>query len=237
MSIYTLMRKLAHSSMILQSVMSNIRKRLEKQRVMQFHKVGYTVNSIVHEALKSTQYRYFALAGTLLGIIREGQFIAYDDDLDYGIMIEDNNTWNEFYHHMKEKGFKLEHFFVEENVITELTFSHSGISIDFYGMQYKEDHLLSCAYYRKKDQRYEKHEASTMHVIYPLLAGIKIITCHESEFPIPVNSEEFLENNYGTSWKTPIKNINVESKTGTRQFFDNKISFYYSSPLNGSALL
>lgn len=156
MSMYSWLRDFSHSRKAIQAVLGKARSEAERRRLKQFQKVGYTVNSKVYEALSGTRYKYFALAGTLLGIIRENGFIAYDNDLDYGIMIEDNATWNAFYFHMKNKGFRLMHFFVEDDTITEITFLYRGVTIDFYGMQNKGDCLLSCAYYRKKETGHTK---------------------------------------------------------------------------------
>ena len=57
-----------------------------------------------HEFCISNGLRYFALAGTVLGAVRHGGFIPWDDDVDVGMPRSD---YEQFKNLAKSRGFYL----------------------------------------------------------------------------------------------------------------------------------
>ncbi len=227
MSLYSHARRAANSSRIVQQYLNKKRSREKKTAVEHFQSVGYEVHDKLYSVLKDTEFRWFALSGTLLGIIRENGFIPYDDDLDYGVMIEDNQTWHRFKDLLQENGIILRHHYTENELITEMAFSYNGVHIDFFGMRDYGTHLLSSICYRRKNRNYEKNEASTMHITFPPFIGIKEVECKGSVFPVPINGEEFLVCNYGSNWRIPDRNVTLETEIGTREYCDDLLSIIH----------
>ena len=224
MSLFLYAHRFANNSHLLQKCLA-IRKSAKKERsIRNFQSVGYDVHQKVYDVLRDSPFRFFALSGTLLGLVRDGGFIPYDDDLDYGIMIDEDTVWHSFENLMESNGFHPDYYYVEDHNITEMSFRYHGVNIDFFGMRDCGTCLLSSVYYRRKQIDYEKDEVSTMHITYPAFLGIKEVACKGYTFPIPVNAEEFLASNYGENWRIPDKNVTLETKNGTREYFDNHIS-------------
>lgn len=48
----------------------------------------------VHKILEEKKLPYFAICGTLLGAVRHGEIIPWDDDIDIGILEEDIDKFN-----------------------------------------------------------------------------------------------------------------------------------------------
>ena len=227
MSLYSYARRIANSSKIIQLLLNKKRAKKDQNAIEHFQHVGYEVHNKLYNILKETGFQYFALSGTLLGVIRENGFIAYDNDLDYGVMIEDNQTWQRFKDLLEENGIILRHYYTENELITEMAFGYNGVNIDFFGMRDCGTYLLSSLCYRRKNRNYEKNEVSTMHITFPPFIGIKEVECKGSVFPIPINGEEFLVCNYGSNWRIPDRNVTLETEIGTREYFDDLISIIH----------
>jgi phosphorylcholine metabolism protein LicD len=54
----------------------------------------YTGMGNVHTVLEKNNIPYFAICGTLLGAVRHGEIIPWDDDIDIGILEEDVDRFN-----------------------------------------------------------------------------------------------------------------------------------------------
>ncbi len=227
MSLYSRARHIVNSSVIIQQLLNKKRSKNKQKAIEHFQKVGYEVHNKLYNTLRGADFQYFALSGTLLGIIRENGFIPYDDDLDYGVMIEDNQTWEKFQALLQANGFCLKHYYTENGLITEMAFKYEDIPVDFFGMRNHGSHLLSSFCYRRKNRNYERDEASTVHVTYPPFIGTKEVECHGCTFPIPLNAEDFLVSNYGSNWRIPDRNVTLETKNGTREYFDDLISIIH----------
>ena len=48
----------------------------------------------------------FLVFGSLLGIVRENAFMEYDNDLDFGVVINDAFSWEDLEKEMNKLGFE-----------------------------------------------------------------------------------------------------------------------------------
>ena len=71
----------------------------------------YQMMKVTHEILEKAQIKYWGAAGTLLGIMRHGGIIPWDDDIDIGIMEEDQKKLKKLKYDFSKRGYGLESFF------------------------------------------------------------------------------------------------------------------------------
>lgn len=138
----------------------------------------------------------FPFAGTLLGIIREDDFIAHDEDMDFAIKLNDYSP--NLIEELLKNDFKFELSLGKLEKCYELRFRKRNIQVDFFLMYDKKDY--ECAYsYDNKGNIYEGRY-NKFNLINYNFKGITI--------KIPNNPENFLEQQYGVDWKIPKKNWN-----------------------------
>ena len=66
---------------------------VEKKKRKALQRNGVEMIKILEKTLSEYNVMYFADYGTLLGIIRDRNFIQWDNDMDYGILIDDSFDW------------------------------------------------------------------------------------------------------------------------------------------------
>lgn len=162
-----------------------------------------TVNCIgMLEGLK----RCFLIDGTLLGVIREGNFIAHDLDLDLGVYMEewDISDFQDLEENMSDEDFTLHHTFGEWGRHFEASFKRDDIKIDLF-FYYKADNkrrfnaFLNGGKTMPDDILTYEYEAD-------LIENLKEIEWKGYKFMIPAEPEKVLVAKYGEDWKTPVTN-------------------------------
>lgn len=130
---------------------------------------------------------YFGLIyGTLLGAIRENDFITHDEDIDLFVLEEDEDSLKEAIFDLRKKGFELIRY--ERSGLYSI--SRNDEYIDFYVM-------------KKYAERIRWNGADNF-ICEKYLIDTKYIDFKGSEFRIPSESEEFLSLFYGNNWRTPV---------------------------------
>ncbi len=180
----------------------------KNKRIATFQRIGYRLNQEVFDALKDSGFVYYIGAGGLLGLIREGGFLKYDDDLDYFIKMPDANGWAKLTRMLEKAGFRLMHLFFGDDKILELAFQKEGIQIDFIGLfQKNDDEMYYYSLYREKNIEYADNEVSTAITHLDNIDECTVKEVNESLFMLPKDWEKVIVAAYGKSWRTPIKNF------------------------------
>lgn len=180
----------------------------EKKRIKKFQQIGYQLNQEIYDALDGAGFEYYIGAGGLLGLVREGGFLKYDDDLDYFIKMPDANGWAKLTRLLEDAGFHMMHFFFGDNKILEIAFQKEGIQVDFIGLFLKNDDVMYYySLYREKGVAYSSEEVSTAMTYLENLENFEEKEVNGSIFMIPKEWEKVLIAAYGESWRTPIKNF------------------------------
>ena len=169
--------------------------------------IGIDLVIDVEKALKKTGVVFYADYGTLLGIIRDHAFINWDDDLDYGLMIDDFFNWTEFENQLNECGFRKVRQFEYGGYIKEQTYAKDVLTVDFFGHQNAGDKNIGHIFFRKEDYIYSsKDEFHVTEAEYAKFVGIKTVDFLGTMVHVPRNAEEYLESIYTKNWKVPDPN-------------------------------
>lgn len=187
---------------------------VEKNKLRGMHRVGYEYADELGKILDKSGINYFYTYGTMLGLVREGGFIAHDSDIDMGVILDDNFSWEKLETCLKSIGFHKKHFFTYNDRITEQTYIKNGLSVDFFAYMLTENNsMLTYCYVKEEGKEYEKDQWSIRYYKHSMFEGMKKIECHDVSFRIPLNPEKYLEEVYGPSWKTPNSGWISEKKT------------------------
>ncbi|WP_197434715.1 tetratricopeptide repeat protein [Agrobacterium vitis] len=141
----------------------------------------------IKETLDKAGVEFFLVAGTLLGFVREGNFLGHDKDIDLGIFdIPSENIEAAF---RGRSAFKLGNDFVPSS--RNFTVYYEGVAIDFFRYTYDGDHLI-CGF--NDDQGNVRWRFSRF--------GLSQREYFGQQFNVPDPPEAYLEQAYG-DWRTP----------------------------------
>lgn len=170
--------------------------------------------------MRANKYDYTLAFGTLLGAIREKNFIEHDDDIDV-IMWYDDYTPS-LLNKLEEAGFKLIHSFSIDNdrLGKEDTFVFNGIQIDiFYLYNIKEFDYPCCSWYidqpgcKSREESISKYGGLAVRRIEtPISRDIIYVPFKNIELPVPANYENVLRARYGDNYMTPIPGFKTPSE-------------------------
>lgn len=148
--------------------------------------------------------------GTLLGIIRDNDFITWDEDIDLCILEEDEIKLEKSLEILRKGGFEL----VRYERIGLYSFTKKGEYIDIYVLQDIGEGVRNCG----MDFLFEADFSDTATYNFK---GIEI--------SIPRQYERHLEFLYG-DWKTPVQYADFNLSKLQKQISRLKIAFKNSLP-------
>ncbi len=125
--------------------------------------------------------------GSLLGIVRDHDFIAWDEDIDMYILQEQETAFRSLLWKMRENGFEL----VRYDWRGLYSVMRDGEYIDFYVFRSVSPELRNNG---GPTFIFEKYFRDTVRVNFK---GVSLT--------IPSDSEELLSFLYGDSWRTPVR--------------------------------
>lgn len=142
-------------------------------------------------SLNKEKVDYWVDFGTLLGIIRDGDIIYHDFDVDVVIVESDdmNEKMQNVYKDLKSKNIRMKRMKWS---------AYRAYSYFFHCDMYinkKDD----------KDKMYIGATGQTSNISYDLIGTPKYISWKGIQVRVPEFPEKVLEYRYGSNWKTPIK--------------------------------
>ena len=184
------------------------RKIRDKKRNKCFKKNGEKFIGEVCERLSRSNLKIFCAYGTLLGFVREGGIIPYDLDIDMGVIDEKGFSWDKLDEAMSELGFKVRHYFLYKNTITEKTYEKEKVTIDFFRYKKVKDELKGFVYFKDETISYKDEDDYSVKINrIPLIKKISKKEINGVCVLLPDNNIEILESLYGEGWRIPDPNF------------------------------
>lgn len=143
-------------------------------------------------AVRSTGATPFLVDGTLLGAVREQNFIVHDRDIDLGVFMEEMNA-EMVTQAMTAAGFRLRKTYGRHDCGLELSFVSRAIKVDVFGYYLDAHGRYHAAWQAGEPIRYR----------YPAFALLPI-AFRGHAFAAPEHPERFLEVKYGAAWRVPV---------------------------------
>lgn len=156
----------------------------------------------------------FQLAfGSVLGAVRDKDFISHDEDIDLSLLSEDWNNFLSIYPELKSYGFEICRYDRRDL----LSIMRKGEYIDLYFFHPYRNGLRICS----GGVCFDKFV--TQSVTYPFL---------DNNFNIPADFIDYLRFYYGENWQTPIQYNNYNQKNHRirlyklKEYIKNKLPNY-----------
>ena len=184
-----------------------------KQQVRKMRKNGLEMLCMADKAFNSMGVKAFLSFGTLLGAYRDKGFIAYDPDVDLGVL--DADLPENMIEVMAKYGFHLhkQNFIQTTGKVIEDTYIYKGIHLDvFHYFEENNDfYTLVAQLHETKDWK----EANASDGFPCEKVSVIKTDFHRQPFLgievyMPINTHEWLVDMYSETYMTPIKNWSEE---------------------------
>lgn len=151
------------------------------------------------DAIKKADAVGFITQGTLLGAVRENDYISHDLDIDLGVNYT-KGVEEEVRKHMLANGFKLElTFYTDEGGVSEDSFRKNGLKLDIFYFK-RDSKEYYCYFFHRKD----KDSYYTTKVTWEKFL-VRDKSFRGNMIPTPYPPQKFLETHYGEYWQYPQK--------------------------------
>ena len=180
-----------------------------KQQVRKMRKNGLEMLQMADQAFTSMGVQAFLTFGTLLGAYRDKGFIAYDPDVDLGVI--DGNLPKNMYEVMAKHGFQLckQNIISETNQVIEDTYVYKGIHLDvFHYFEEGDDYytLVAQLHETKDWKEANATDGFPCEKVSVVKTEFQRQNFMNIEVYMPIKTHEWLVDMYSESYMTPIKN-------------------------------
>ncbi len=145
------------------------------------------------KVLEANGLNFGLLYGTLLGAVRESDFITHDEDVDVFMLNEDKSKLLDLLFELRDKGLRVVRY--------------NGSLLSLMG----GDDYIDVYFFKKKYFLYRECDI-LIHRSYYFEFTDKIEFL-DSEFFVPQYHMKFIENIYGKDWNVPRENAHAEPFT------------------------
>ena len=186
-------------------------------------RVGVEALMRIHSLLMDNKIDYYLQFGSLLGVIRDKDFIKHDDDIDLTVvdpLVSPQNVLRL----LLENDFHFIHALKVNEYIVDFAVSYKKLTVDFFfPIPVEREHKVGicCAYFNPSSE-YERYDQNNYRVWFiPDNIRTKITRFKGIDLKIPQDPEWLIEYIYGENWRNPIKNWSPKSITDHFQEMDD----------------
>jgi lipopolysaccharide cholinephosphotransferase len=164
---------------------------------------------IIRDLFAARGIPMFLTFGTLLGAIREKDFIAHDDDVDVGVFSRSRDAILTLIPELENRGFRMRS--VRDERVYKL--ERQAIKLDLF-----------CAVPKKtfRGRRWDLDGKTTIAARY--LDGLEEIEFLGHRFPVPQDPRGVIRSLYGRTWNVPIPD------STSRQDWSRRIKMIFRNP-------
>lgn len=177
-----------------------IQKRSIDKRIKALHRYGYDILSDIYKVFENSESKVFCTYGTLLGLVRDGDFIKTDFDMDLGVLDNQKYDWDEIEKKCKSIGLIKKRQFRIDGKIVEQTYCKFGLDIDFFLYSQNKNGYLAYELVRDINEK-NTEKFMVKYIEYPSITGLMVKTFNGVSVVIPENVEDVLEAAYGKGWR------------------------------------
>lgn len=190
------------------SALLKCRDKWRSQRASKYlKKYGLEAASDICDAISSLSVRFYLTCGSLLGIVRDGTFMEYDDDLDFALEIIDGTEWAMVHDVLVKRGYQLFREWSIDGVTIERCYCGNHISFDIFGCFPSGDNLRMHTFMRYDTKIYDSPDHfSVEYFTLPKPAHIIINSAQGKQLLLPDNADQQLAIFYGPNWRVPDPN-------------------------------
>lgn len=205
----------------------------DPQRLRLMKKYGYENLRYILEIADKENWNIIPIFGTLLGFIREGDFIKHDNDIDLAVApgLDPKVLAKTL---VERYGFEFDQALAYHGEVTEFSVKYKGLGVDFFFLKDFGTELRVSVYSWKKEEAYtDARQNSVKWVKHPLISDYRFITVHGISVKVPQNAEEMLYFEFGENWRIPDPTYNAVGQPGMIPLDDYGYSLTYDELLNG----
>lgn len=206
-----------------ENMMANRRRHLKES--------GVELLKLVKEEFENNDLTFWIDFGTLLGAVREKDFIAHDFDID--ISMPQNVDKDLVTKLLTDKGLVKKNDFLLDGEIVEQTYEYKGLMMDIFYCSIGKDKMEVFGFYPdgepliEKKNGYEAVKGWAGRKYVSTYNGFEKIEFKGIEFNAPKNVHLYLEENYGKDYMTPKKDWDyVNSPTNIEEIPSKDIIRY-----------
>ena len=155
--------------------------------------------------------RYGLIFGTLLGAVREGGFIVYDEDTDIFVLEEDHDKVLNALFELEKLGLKVARYSRTNGLLSVI----------------RDDEYIDMYFFKKT---FTKRRSGNNSIDSKFLEHTDTIDFLGEQFPVPSNPKQALSVLYGEDWHIPNKDgkaINHALDSKIKNYLIEKLPFLY----------
>lgn len=185
---------------IIKFLLAKRRRYITLRRRRSLTKHGLTVLSKIKSGFDHENINFWLEFGTLLGVIREDNFLRNDEDLDLGAYFSDAEKIRKF---LVSSGFKKKYDFRFKGQIIEERYYYKTLGVDFHYFFREKINNKVFTYLLTQDYPAKDNICHVYKYTYSAYSDTIELKFKDITTNVQTNFEKVLEEKYGPGWRVP----------------------------------